>query len=276
MPAWQVPGWAPAVVHGVPFKTVPVSVHTGAPVSQTIAAIVQVGSVADVQAAPAAQTHAPVASQTWPMPHELPVGSRPDSAQTGVPLLQEEVVPLRQTIPGSHAAPTVHTHAPVAHASPDPQEVPSSTLPVSVQTGAPVSQVIAAILQRGSVVDVQAVPAAHCTQPPVPLQTRPLPHDVPGVTRPASVQTGVPVPQEVVPPWQTIPGSHASPAAHGTQPPVLLQTRPVPQDVPGVTGPASVQTAVPVLQDVVPPWQTIPGSHVAPAAHVTQAPALQT
>ena len=145
-----------------------VSVQTGNPLPHSTTDTRQ--APGGVQIAPWLQTHAPVTSQTWPMPHELPVGSGPGSTQVGVPLLQEVVVPPRQTIPGSHAAPTVHTHAPEVQASPLPQAVPSRTLPVSVQTGAPVSQVIAAVLQRGSVVDGQAVPAAHGTQLPA-LQT---------------------------------------------------------------------------------------------------------
>jgi hypothetical protein len=51
-----------------------------------------------------------------------------------------------------------------------PQLVPSATLPLSVQTGAPLVQTVAAVL-HGPVVDVQEAPAVQATQVPAPSQT---------------------------------------------------------------------------------------------------------
>jgi hypothetical protein len=51
-----------------------------------------------------------------------------------------------------------------------PQLVPSATLPLSVQTGAPLVQTNAAVL-HGLVVDGQVAPAVQATQVPPPSQT---------------------------------------------------------------------------------------------------------
>ena len=59
-----------------------------------------------------------------------------------------------------------------------PQLVPSVRVPLSVQTGAPLVQTIAAVW-HGLVVDVQAAPAAQATQVPAPSHTWPVPQLVP-------------------------------------------------------------------------------------------------
>ncbi len=124
----------------------------------------------------------------------------------------------------------------------------------------------------------QAAPVTQATQAP-PLQTWSVPQEVPfgsGVAE--SVQTEVPVAQEVVPVRQ---GSgfvaQAAPAVHATQLPAL-QTWSVPQVVPFAMGVAvSTQASVPVEQDVVPATQ---GSgfevQARPDVQATHAPALQT
>jgi hypothetical protein len=90
------------------------------------------------------------------------------------------------------------------------------------------------------------------------LQTLLLPHDVPSVTFPVSVQTEVPLMHDVVPGLQTLLGCQVAPAVQAPQVPPL-QTLLLPQDVPLTTFPVSVQTDVPVMQDVAPVLQTLLG-----------------
>jgi hypothetical protein len=57
----------------VPSVRVPLSVQTGAPLVQTIAAVWH--GLLDVQVAPAVQaTHVPAPSHTWPVPQLVPAG----------------------------------------------------------------------------------------------------------------------------------------------------------------------------------------------------------
>jgi hypothetical protein len=79
-----------------------------------------------------------------------------------------------------------------------PQLVPSVTLPLSVQTGAPLEQTFAAVWHE--LVEVQVAPAVQATQVPAPSQTSLVPQLVPGAWSPVvAVQTGAPVEQEFVP-----------------------------------------------------------------------------
>jgi hypothetical protein len=59
-----------------------------------------------------------------------------------------------------------------------PQPVPSGTLPLSVQTGAPLVQTIAAVLHR-LVGDGHVAPAVQATHVPAPSHTWPVPQLVP-------------------------------------------------------------------------------------------------
>jgi hypothetical protein len=100
----------------------------------------------------------------------LPVGTF--SVQTGKPVVQEFVPRWHgfaagwQVVPGKHA---------LQNPPPQnwfvPQFVPSGRLPLSVQTGAPLVQTIAAVLHAGSVVDGHVAPAVQATQVPALSQT---------------------------------------------------------------------------------------------------------
>jgi hypothetical protein len=80
---------------------------------------------------------------------------------------------------------------------------------------------------------VQVAPAVQAVQAP-PLQTRLAPQLVPFATGACvSEQTGAPVLQVLVPAWQRLLGVHASPAWQAVHAPAPLQTRLVPQLVPG-------------------------------------------
>ncbi len=80
-------------------------------------------------------------------------------------------------------------------------------------------------------------------------------HAVPFESR-VAVSTHVcwPVEHEVVPAWQAVGFvPHALPAMHALQPPVPLQTAPVPHDVPAVFGVAvSMHCCVPDAHEVTP------------------------
>jgi hypothetical protein len=105
----------------------------------------------------------------------------------------------------------------------------------------------------------------------------PGPHGVVGALLPLSVQTEDPVEHEVVPVLQGFVGWHVWLGVHDMQLPAK-QKRLVPQLVPSVAGiPESTQTGAPVVQEMVPLWQTFVGVHGAPVLHATQLPLpLQT
>jgi hypothetical protein len=66
-------------------------------------------------------------------------------------------------------------------------------------------------------------------------------------------------------------------AVQETQLPDALQTMPLPQDAPALSGvPVSAQTGVPVVQEVKPTWQGLEGVQAAPELHETQLPLEQT
>jgi hypothetical protein len=80
----------------------------------------------------------------------------------------------------------------------------------------------------------QAAPAVQALHTPPP-QTRFVPQLVPFATgAEVSEHTGAPVPQEMVPAWQTLTGVQESPAWQATQPPAPSHTLLVPQLVPAV------------------------------------------
>jgi hypothetical protein len=136
-----------------------------------------------------------------------------------------------------------------------PHDVPSAAFPDVTQTELPVEQDVTPVLHR--FVGWQLTPAVQEVQVP-PLQTLLVPHDVPSVTFPASAHTMVPVEQDVAPVLQGLLGWQVVPLVQPPQLP-LLQTLLVPQEVPFATFPVSVQTEVPVMQDVAPVLQTLLG-----------------
>lgn len=209
-PEWQ--GFASVqaapVVHGT---QAPVLLQTRfvpqlVPAGCSVAVAVQTGPVAHEVMVPTAQTFvlgvqdAPTVHptqapplQTWFVPHTVPSGFAMVSVQTGAPVVGSQAMAASwHGLVETQAAPAAQAHAPALQASPVPQAVPSRTLPVSVQTGAPVPQVIAAVLQVGSVVEVQAAPAVQGEHAPL-LHTRFVPQLVPFATFPLSVQLGAPV-----------------------------------------------------------------------------------
>lgn len=104
---------------------------------------------------------------------------------------------------------------------------------------------------------MQALPAAQ--DPHVPLwQTWFVPHSIPLALFPASVHTGAPVPQLIVPVLQGFVGWQAVPAVHAIHVPVL-QTWFVPQTVPLVLLAISAHIEVPDAHEVAPVLQGFVG-----------------
>ena len=100
---------------------------------------------------------------------------------------------------------------------------------------------------------MQASPTVQAVQAP-PLHTMFVPQEVPFAAFPDSVQTGAPVPQDVVPVRHGFPLTlQVAPTVQLTQLPVEPQTLFVPQPVPAeTTTPVSLQTGVPVEHASVP------------------------
>jgi hypothetical protein len=77
-----------------------------------------------------------------------------------------------------------------------------------------------------------------------------FPQVVPSATFVAFMHCELPLAQDVVPVWQTLPlGLHVAPVVQAPHVP-LLQTWPEPQSVPFAATPLCVQTLVPELQSM--------------------------
>jgi hypothetical protein len=128
--------------------------------------------------------------QLWPVPQIVPFGTAVKVSLQAVGVVQAST-PTWQGFAGVQAAAGVQVaQAPPIHTWPVPQVVPSKTVPLSVHTGAPELQTMAAVWH--GLVDVQVVPAAQATQAPLGEQTRPAPQVVPAGWKVRSVQTGKP------------------------------------------------------------------------------------
>lgn len=201
------------VPHDVPSATLPEVAQTGAPVEQSTTPVWH--RLEGAQATPDAHVLQEPLSQTWSVPHGVPLATGvPVSLHMGEPVEQSSA-PVSHVLVGVHAAPGVHVvQAPLSQTWVPPQAVPSGTFPVSLQMEAPVEQSVAPVWQ--GLVGLQAVPAVHATQAPA-RQTSLAPHDVPsGALVPRSVQTGEPVVQSMTPLWQTSVGVQLEPAGHAS------------------------------------------------------------
>jgi hypothetical protein len=208
------------------------------------------------QAPPAVQGTQLPALQTMPLPQSVPFGAAvPLSWQVILPLPQP-YVPTWHGLAGVQLPPAEHeTQSPSSHTFSLPHEVPFGAMPVSAHTEAPVTQDVVPVRQAS--LGWQSAPVVQGTQLPA-LQTLLVPHSVP-LARflPVSEQVMVGA-QTVMPAWQALPpGVQAMPAVHDTQLP-SLQTRFVPQEVPLVKFPVSVQTGTPVPQAIAPVRHGLP------------------
>jgi hypothetical protein len=110
------------------------------------------------------------------VPHEVPFATFPVSAQTEVPVAHD-VAPVRHALAGMQLTPAVQDpQVPLLQTLLVPQEVPFATVPVSAQTGVPVTHEIAPV--RQAFAGVQAAPAVQAVHVP-PLHTMFVPQEVP-------------------------------------------------------------------------------------------------
>ena len=236
-----------------------------------------------VQGCPALHAmQAPLPSQTMPTPQLVP-------PVLFVPSVQVVMLPLQVVLPCLQALGlpvqlwfAVHTpQKPLpSHIGPPGHVAVAGLFEPSMQTDAPVTQEVMPFRQTDGLV-VQAVPAVHATQVPVPLQTWLVPQVVPAAVSPASRQRGAPIAQSTTPVLQGAPGFvlHDCPAMHATHCPLPLQTMPEPQATPAPALSPSMQ-----LPEADWPHVTTPSLHgppglvaqTVPAAQVMHEPALQT
>jgi len=186
---WFVPQSAPGV------RKVP-SVQTGVPVAQAMVAVDTQGLL-DAHSAPCVHALQRPALHTWFAPQVVPFA-------TGTPATQvagtggQDTVPVRHGfagMPGMQDAPELQTtHCPVAvQYWFGPQGVPAGAgVPVSVQTGLPEAQEMAAPDAQGFE-GVQAAPSVQVLQTPVAEQTSPAPQAVPAGWLSRSVHTATPL-----------------------------------------------------------------------------------
>ena len=226
-----------------------------------------------VQVPPAVHETQLPALQTMSIPHEVP-------SETAFPVSWQDIVPVWQlVVPVSHGlmgvqlTPLVQeVHVPPLHTLFVPHDVPSAAFPATVQTEVPVEQDVIPVLHR--LLGWQLMPAVQEAHVPA-LHTLLVPHDVPSATFPDATQAEVPVEQDVTPVLQRVLGWQVVPAVQAPQVP-LSHTLLVPHDVPFARFPVSVQTEVPVAQDVAPVLQALLGWQVVPAVQAPQVPALHT
>jgi hypothetical protein len=182
-------------------------------------------------------------------------------------------LPLGQLLPAQQGwpAPPQATQLPLLQTLLLPQALPSGAAPVSIQTDAPVPQLVLPTLQAdGS----QAASLAQATQLP-PLHTRPWPQVVPSGASCVGLHSEAPVAQLVVPSLHGSPVAQATAALHATQLP-LPQTWSLPQGVPFTAGvPLSLHWGMPLLQSSTPRWQRLLGVQGAPSLQARHEPALQ-
>ena len=145
----------------------------------------------------------PAGEQTWLVPHDAPgVDDAPVSTQVDLPPAHETAPTWQALALGVQAAPSLQAvQAPAAQNFPAAQARPSGALlPLSTQTLVPVAHEVLPTWQ--ALADgAHATFALHAWHAPA-LQTRSTPQLLPSPTlAPASLQTGAPEAQSVLPWW---------------------------------------------------------------------------
>ncbi len=158
--------------------------------------------------------------------------------------------------------------------------MPADLLVASVHVSPPVAHEVSPLRQADGL-PVHPLPAVHAAQTPAPSQTRLLPQLVPGGRALPSTQVCTPVEQVVIPVTQSGVGlvPQVRPAVQTAHWPLELQTRLVPQVVPGALAAPSTQLDAPVAHEVTPSKHALFGLplHAVPAVHEMQPPPpLQT
>lgn len=144
-----------------------------------------------------------------------------------------------------------------------------------MQTGPPVLQATTPLAQAALGLVVQAMPAEHETQTPVPLQTWLVPQLRPAAFGVPFAQTGPPLLHEMAPLKHEGDGLvvQLAPSVHATHTPSELHTRLVPQLVPVDFGVLFTHVCTPLAQEVMPVKHGLGlVVHALPAVQALQAP----
>jgi hypothetical protein len=102
-----------------------------------------------------------------------------------------QAFPVLQEVPAEQG-----THVPAPLQTPPGHAEPAGTLPLDVQTGEPVVQLIVPVVHGFD--GLQDVPDAHATHVPLPSHMPPA-QSVPAGELPLVVQTGAPLEQSIAP-----------------------------------------------------------------------------
>lgn len=248
--------------HEVPAGTSPTTLHTDAPVEQSMLAVVH--GLLVVHDAPAVQAlHVPLPSQT-PVGHATPAGKWLVTAHTGAPLVHS-MCPLSHELGGVHAAPaTQGTQPPAPSHTPPAHVVPAGSLPVALHITTP-SGPHAEVPVRHSSLGSHALPA---TQPQWPLASQVPPEQtVPGGLSAPATHVATPCSQIVLPSRHASAGVQDAPGVQTTQWPAPSQLPSV-HAAPAGAGPVVVQAGAPEAQSVTLMVQGSPVLHGAPGTHV--------
>jgi hypothetical protein len=264
----------------VPGGNSPIALHTGWP---SLHEVVPVEQLVGLHVAPATQdTHPPTLLQTSFVPQIVPAGRVPVTVQTGIPPAHEIVATSHRLGPVQVDPFAQVMHVPFEEQiSPDPQLVPAGRSLVSMHCGEPLEQLICACLQGP--LAAQLAPWLQATQLPLPSQTSPLPHEVPGGLFVESMHAGA------LPSHCSTPSVHVSLDTHEapweqTAQPEASQIWPDPQ-VPQASWPPQPSGGVPQVSPsawhvvlVHPHWFGVPvpphasGAVHAPVPHTTTPP----
>lgn len=244
--------------------------------------------------------------QTWPDEHTLPQLPQLVVVVNVTQTLEQQLCPAAQQTPAQGVVPVAQDkqsvpaalhplvqvvvagvgHCPFALQSaaavltppeqdcPAPHEVPLILLVVTVHIELPVAHDVVPFWQA---LGWQGASWLHIAQVPA-RQNRFIPQLVPSDAAVLlSIQTDAPVAHAMVPLWHGAEaGVHESPALHGTQVPVPLQTPPV-QVLPTDLLVVAVHTDCPVPHEVTPFWHAFDGGvHASPAVHAEQVPLRHT
>jgi hypothetical protein len=173
-----------------------------------------------------------------------------------------------------HGEPELHvTQLPeVLHTMLVPQLVPGESMPVATHISEPDVQLFMPVWHGDG---VQLPPPVQLTHAPELLHTMPVPQLVPAVSGvPLSMQVGVPPVHEIMPVWHGLVGTHDAPCWQATHAP-FAHTIPEPQPVPSGLLPVSVQTGLPVVQEIVASLHAVEPVQLWPELHVTHEPPAQ-
>lgn len=128
-----------------------------------------------MQATQAPALHTLLVPQLVPVATGVVVAAHPTAGE-------HVTLPVTHGFSGTQSSPAEHeTHTPALQIWLLPQVLPLSTLPLSMQTGAPVSQAVVPV-RHGLPPTAQLLPTLQVTHAPAALHTRLVPQEVPAVS----------------------------------------------------------------------------------------------